>query len=112
MELGTPGASRKGSLMPTVRLVFTLDHVAKVLDEHPELVDAIVSNEDNLTYGSIITICAGPDNYLSALTDNGIDELREFIADFRRSPEEWDDFLQSVIHDPEIIQAVKAHKAR
>jgi hypothetical protein len=50
--------------------------------------------------------------YLSALTDDGIDELRDFIADFRRSPEEWDDFLQSVIHDPEIIQAVKAHKAR
>jgi hypothetical protein len=86
--------------MPTVRLVFTLDHVAKVLDEHPELVDAIVSNEDNLTYGSIITICAGPDNYLSALTDDGIDELRDFIADFRRSPEEWDDFLQSVSNYP------------
>ena len=98
--------------MATVRLVFTLNYVAEILGEHPDLIEAIVSNEDNLTYGSIITICAGPDNYLTALTDDGIDELRDFIADFRRSPQDWDDFLQSVIDDPDIIQSVKTHKAR
>lgn len=98
--------------MATVRLVFTLDYVTEILGEHPELIDAIVSNEDNLTYGSIITICAGPDKYLTALTDDGIDELRDFIADFRSSPQVWDDFLHSVIDDPDIIQSVKTHKAR
>jgi len=88
--------------MPTVRHVFTLDYVADILGEHPDLIDGIVSNDDNLTYGSIITVCAGPDNYLTAITDDGIAELRNLITDARRSPDEWDDLLQSV----------KAHKAR
>lgn len=41
--------------MPTVRHAFMLDYVADILGEHPELIDAIVSNDDNLTYGSIIS---------------------------------------------------------
>lgn len=98
--------------MPTVRHVFTLDYVAGILDEHPDLIDAIVSNEDNLSYGSIITVCTGLETYVSALTDDGIDELRDFIADFRSPPEEWDAFLRSVIDDPDTIENVKAHKPR
>ncbi|CDO36425.1 hypothetical protein [Novosphingobium sp. KN65.2] len=98
--------------MPTVRHVFTLDYVAGILDEHPDLIDAIVSNDDNLSYGSIITVCAGPDKYMTAITDGGIDELRDFIADFRRSPEEWDALLRTVIDDQTTIENVKAHKPR
>ena len=49
---------------------------------------------------------------MTAITDDGIDELRDFIADFRSSPEEWDAFLRSVIDDPETIENVKTHKAR
>lgn len=98
--------------MPTVRHVFTLDYVTGILNEHPDLIAAIVSNDDNLSYGSIITVCAGLHDYMTAITDEGIDELRDFIADFRRSPEEWDAFLQSVIDDPETIENVKTHKAR
>lgn len=98
--------------MPTVRHVFTLDYVAGILDEHPDLINAIVSNDDNLSYGSIITVCAGPDNYLSAITDDGIDELRDLIADARRSPEEWDAFLRSVVDEPGTIENIKAHKPR
>ena len=98
--------------MSTVRHVFTLDYVAGILGEHPDLIAAIVSNDDNLSYGSIITICAGPDDYMTAITDDGIDELRDFIADFCQPPEEWDAFLRSIIDDPETIENVKAHKAR
>ena len=98
--------------MPVVRHVFTLDYVTEILGEHPDLVDAIVSNEDNLSYGTIITVCAGPDNFLTALTDDGIDEVRNLIADARRSPEQWESFLQCFVDDPDIIQSVKAHKPR
>ena len=35
--------------MATVTHVCTLDHVAKMLGEDPELLEAIVSNDDNLT---------------------------------------------------------------
>nr|WP_309402296.1 hypothetical protein [Aminobacter niigataensis]WMD00235.1 hypothetical protein RAR13_28210 [Aminobacter niigataensis] len=40
--------------MATVTYVFTINHVAKLLGEDPELLQAIVSNDDNLSYGSII----------------------------------------------------------
>lgn len=98
--------------MPTVSHVFMLDYVADILGEHPELIDAIVSNDDNLTYGSIISVSFGPDDDRTAITRDAIDELRDLIADLRRSPEVWDDFLESDIGDPDIIRSVKAHKPR
>jgi len=39
--------------MATVTHVSTLDYVAKMLGEDPELLDAIVYNDDNLTYGAV-----------------------------------------------------------
>jgi len=98
--------------MPTVSHVFMLDYVADILGEHPELIDAIVSNDDNLTYGSIISVSFGPDDYRTAITHDAIDELRDLIADLRRSSEVWNDFLETSIGDPDIIRSVKAHKPR
>ena len=98
--------------MATVRHVFMLNSVANILGEHPDLIDAIVGNDDNLSYGSIITISAGPDDFQTAITRDAIDELRHLLADLRRSPEEWDDFLQSNFDDPQTIATVKAHKPR
>jgi hypothetical protein len=98
--------------MATVRHVFILNYVADILGEHPDLIDAIVSNDDNLSYGSIITVSAGPDDYQTAIARDAIDELRDLLADLRRSPQEWDDFLHSVIDDPQAIESVKTHKPR
>lgn len=36
--------------MAAVRHVLTLDYVASILGEHPELIDAIAANDDNLSY--------------------------------------------------------------
>lgn len=41
--------------MATVTYVRTLDYVARMLDEDVELLEAIVWNDDNLTYGTIIS---------------------------------------------------------
>jgi hypothetical protein len=98
--------------MATVRHVFMLDYVADMLGEHPDLVDAIVSNPDNLTYGTIISVCAGPDDFTTALTDDGIDELRDLITDARQSPKDWEDFLRDFVGDEDIIKTVKDHKPR
>lgn len=98
--------------MAVVTHVYLTSYVANILGEHAELIDAILSNSDNLSYGSIVSVSAGPDEYQTAITSQGIEELRDFIADFRRPPEEWDDLLQSIIDDPDIIQAVKDHKPR
>ena len=98
--------------MAAVTHVYLASYVANILGEHPELIEAILSNDDNLSYGSIISISAGPDEYQTAITSQGIEELRDFIADFRRSTAEWDDLLHSLSDDPKIIQAVKDHKPR
>lgn len=97
--------------MAAVRHVFMLDYVADILGEHPDLIDAIVSNEDNLTYGSIISVSFGPDDHRTAITDDGIDELRDMIADARHSPDEWDRFLEDFVDDPDVIRTVKAQPA-
>jgi hypothetical protein len=98
--------------MATIRRVYTLEYVAEMLGEDPEMLEAIVSNEDSLAYGSIITVCTGPDGIITALTDDGVDELRDMIAAARCSPAEWDEFLESFVVDPDIISRVKAQTPR
>ena len=57
--------------MPTVRQVYTLEYVATLLGEDLEMLEAIVSNDDNLTYGSIINVSTGPDESFTSLTEDG-----------------------------------------
>jgi hypothetical protein len=87
-------------------------HVASQLGEHPDMIEAIVSNDDNLTYGSIISVQIGPDEYITALTDDGICELKDLLAGARRSPEHWNDFLQDFVDDRDIIARVKDQPPR
>ena len=47
--------------MATVTHVYTIEYAAKLLGEDPELLDAIIFNDDNLTYGTIIFVCTGTD---------------------------------------------------
>lgn len=98
--------------MANVRHVLTLDYVASILGEDPELIDAIVVNDDNLSYGSIITISAGPDDFETAITPDAVDELRDLLADLRSSPDVWDDFLHANFDDPKTIENIKRHKPR
>ncbi|RWJ45245.1 MAG: hypothetical protein EOR30_27785 [Mesorhizobium sp.] len=98
--------------MATITYVFTIDHVAKKLGEDPELLQAIVSNDDNLSYGSIISVYDGTDEAITALTDDGIDELRQMLAHARRSTDAWNDFLDSFVDDEELIARIKAKSPR
>ena len=98
--------------MATITYVFTLKHVAKMLGEDPELLEAIVSNNDNLTYGNIISVYDGTEEAITALTDDGIDELRQMLAHARRSNVEWNDFLEDFVSDPDTIALVKAKSPR
>ncbi|CAK11561.1 conserved hypothetical protein (plasmid) [Rhizobium johnstonii 3841] len=63
--------------MATVTYVRTIKFVAEILEEDPELLQAIVSNDDNLSYGSIISVYTGDDESVTALTDDGMDELEQ-----------------------------------
>jgi hypothetical protein len=93
--------------MATVTQVFTVAFVATLLDEDPEMLEAIVSNDDNLSYGAIISVHTGMDEAITALTGDGISELRDMLADARRSQQHWHDFLEDFVADPDIIDRVK-----
>ena len=45
--------------MATVTHVSALDHVAMRLGEDLDMLEAIVSNDDNLSYGAIISVQTG-----------------------------------------------------
>jgi len=98
--------------MATVRFVFTLDYVAEMLNEDADLLYAIIRNDDNLSYGSIITVVTGEDQTTSALTDDGIDELRQMLADARKSAANWQEFLECFVDDEEIVERVKTYSPR
>jgi len=93
--------------MATVTHVCTLDYVAKMLREAPELLEAIVCNDDNLTYGAIISVYTGQDDVTTALTDDGIDELKDMLTAARRSPKSWNEFLEDFVDDQEIADRFK-----
>jgi len=54
----------------------------------------------------------GYDGIVTALTDYGVDELRDMIAAARCSPTKWDQFLDDFVNDPDIIARVKAQTPR
>ena len=98
--------------MATVTHVCTIDYVARMLGEDPELLEAIVCNDDNLTYGAIITVYTGSEEASTALTDNGIEELRDMLRAARVTPKTWHEFLDDFVHDADLVARIKAKSPR
>ena len=98
--------------MATVTFVYTTDYVAEMLNEDADLLYAIIRNDDNLTYGNIVTVVTGEDQTTSALTDDGIDELRQMLVDARQSAEKWQEFLECFVDDEEVVARVKTYSPR
>jgi hypothetical protein len=98
--------------MAAVTQVYTVAYVATMLGEEPEMLEAIVSNDDNLSYGAIVSVYTGTDEAITALTGDGIDELRDMLADARRSPKDWHNFLEDFVSNPDIIARVKEKDPR
>ena len=98
--------------MAAVTYVRTLDYVARILDEDVELLEAIVSNDDNLTYGTIISVYIGPDESITALTDQGVDELTDMLNEARLTTRTWHQFLNDFVDDPELATRLKTQAPR
>ena len=98
--------------MATVTQVFSIDYVARLLDEEPELLQAIVSNDDNLSYGSIISVYTGADEAIASITRDGVEELRQMLAHARRTVDEWNSFLDAFVEDEELVARIKAKTTR
>jgi len=98
--------------MAVVTHICTIGYVAKMLGEDVELLEAIISNDDNLTYGNIVSVYAGADETVTALTDDGIAELKDMIRDARMTTELWHEFLEDFVDDAELIARIKAKSPR
>jgi hypothetical protein len=98
--------------MSAVTHVCTIDYIAKMLDEDVELLEAIVYNNDNLTYGSIISVYVGPDETITALTDDGIEELTDLIKAARLTTKTWYEFLDDFVDDTYLVLRIKAKSPR
>lgn len=98
--------------MATVTSVSTINYVATILGENVELLEAIASNDDNLTCGNIISVYTSPDEAITALTDRGIEELSDMLSDARRTTQTWHDFLDAFVDDPELAARFKAQAPR
>ena len=74
--------------MATTTSVCMLRHVANLLAEDLDLLEAIVSNDETLTYGNIVSAQVDQETYRTALTDDGIGELHDMLRAARISKEE------------------------
>ena len=98
--------------MAAITHVRTIDYVAKMLNEDVELLEAIISNDDNLTYGNIVSVYASPDETLIALTDDGVEELRDMIQAARINTKTWHTFLDDFVDDADLVTRIKAKSPR
>jgi hypothetical protein len=98
--------------MAAVTHVCSIDYVAKMLGEDAELLEAIISKDDNLTYGNIVSIYVGPDETITALTDDGIEEVKEMIRAARITNKTWHEFLDDFVDDTDLVTRIKAKSPR
>ena len=98
--------------MATVTQACSIDYVARMLGEDAELLEAIISNDDNLTYGNIVSIYVGPDETITALTDDGIEEVKEMIPAARITNKTWYEFLDDFVDDTDLVTRIKAKSPR
>ncbi len=98
--------------MAAVTHVRAINYAAKMLGEDVALLEAIIANDDNLTYGNIVTVYLGPDDTISALTDDGLEELKDMIRAARVTTKNWHEFLDDFVDDADFISRIKAQSMR
>ncbi|GLR46043.1 hypothetical protein GCM10007880_65610 [Mesorhizobium amorphae] len=98
--------------MARSRFVYTLKDVAGMISENLELVEELTANSDNITEGELVYVRDGSEDGTKALTENGIDDLQNLLADIRT----WDggirQFLVDEQCDPEMIERVMADEVK
>lgn len=98
--------------MAAITHIRSLEYATKMIGEDLELLEAIVCSDDNLTYGSIITVQTGPEEAITALTNYGIEELADMLRDARISTKTWHEFLDDFVNDTELVAHIKSQSPR
>lgn len=98
--------------MARSRFVYTLKEVAGMISENLELVEELTANSDNIAEGELVYVRDGSEDGAKGLTENGIDDLQNLLADIRT----WDggirQFLVEEQCDPEMIERVMADEVK
>ena len=52
-----------------------------------------------IPYGNIVSVYLGPDKTISALTDDGVEELTDMVRAARITTKTWHEFLDDFVDD-------------
>lgn len=98
--------------MARSRFIYTLQEVASMIGENLELIEEVTANSDNIAEGELVYIRDGSEDGTRGLTENGIDDLQNLLAEIRT----WDggirQFLTDEQGDPEMIKQVMVDEAK
>ena len=94
--------------MARVTHTYTIDEVAKMIGESPELIEITSANSDNIDYGEMIWVDNGTEEGITTFTDRGIECLQELLADIRTWKGGILGFLRAEKCDPEVIERIMA----
>jgi hypothetical protein len=98
--------------MARSRFIYTLKEVAGMIGENLELIEEVTANSDNIAEGELVYVRDGSEDGTKGLTENGIDDLQNLLADIRT----WDggirQFLVDEQCDPEMIERVMADEVK
>ena len=64
------------------------------------------------TYGNIVSVYVGPEETITALTDEGIEELSDMIRAARITTKTWHEFLDDFVSDANLVERLKAKSTR
>ena len=98
--------------MARSRFIYTLKEVAGMIGENLELIEEVTANSDNITEGELVYVHDGSEDGTKGLTEDGIDDLQNLLADIRT----WDggirQFLIDEQCDPDMIERVMADEVK
>ena len=94
--------------MARVTHTYTIDEVAKMIGESPELIEITSANSDNIDYGEMIWVDNGTEEGIKTFTDRGIECLQELLADIRTWKGGILGFLRAEKCDPDVIGRIMA----
>jgi hypothetical protein len=98
--------------MARSRIIYTLKEVAGMIGENLELIEEVTANSDNISEGQLLYVRDGSEDGTTGLTENGVDELQNLLADIRT----WDggicQFLIDEQCDPDVVERVMADEMK
>ncbi|MGV1987285.1 hypothetical protein ACQZ5N_11715 [Agrobacterium sp. 22-221-1] len=98
--------------MARSRIIYTLKEVAEMIGENLELIEEVTVNSDNISEGELLYVRDGCEYGTKGLTENGVDELQNLLADIRT----WDggirQFLVDEQCDPDVVERVMADEMK